>query len=372
MSQGGSTTEAGAANRGLPIVRDAHRDDVPGMTAVLVDSFDQFPPWETSAGAEGFVEWLARTQDPDENYTTLAELDGMIVGVETRHHRALYVHGAEYIISRGPYAAMHSSARCRGWYRSLREYRRDEIGGVNFSQVAAMRHLRVTSESRTPVNPWTVYVRILRPRAAAARSRPIVRAFATAGYAALALRGRLAARKIDQGDWRIHAVERFDERVDELDAEAHQEFEFHLKRTAGYLNWRFCDSRGGYYSVLVAERGEVLLGYATYCIRGARGVVADLLVKPGRVDIARGLLAAALDGCGSAGVEGVEYWNMANHPYSSAVRDLGFVRLGRRTRETSSMPNFRGTDEQLHAALGPIVGDPQARIHLTAGDSELC
>ena len=341
------------------------------MTDILLDWFDRFPAWDTSEGARGFVSWMTQA-DVVGCYPTPADLDGMVVGVETRHRRPLMVAGQEFLISRGPYAGMHSVARGRGWFRALREYRRDEAdGGVGFSQVAATMHVRRIGESRTPANPWTVFARIFHPWQAARRSGALVRPLAAAGYASLALRGRLAMRSYD-AEVELRHVEQFDERVDVLSDNAREEFDFYLARRAPFLNWRYCDPRGGYYRVVLAERGDELLGYIVYVVSDLRAKIVDLLSSPGRLEVVRALLAAALASCRQAGVDGVEYWNMAHHPYAAALREFGFVRMARRTQETSRRVNFRGRNPALFEALTPIVSKTHARIHLTAGDSELC
>ena len=355
-----------------PIVRDATRNDLPGMTETLELSFEHFPPWPTAGGAEGYVEWMTMGDGADCR-PAVSELDGRVVGVSTLQVRPAFLRGRALRHGNGPYTAMHPVARGRGFYRALRYYDQGLTDiGVGFSQVPQIHRLRAEGVETYQrfANPWTVYVRVLRPIAAARGHRWSL--LTTPGYVWLALRGRVGRRRAKPMDVQIAPITRFDKRFDELSQEAATEFDFFTARGARYLDWRFLDPRGGAFEVLAAERGDELMGYVALGLRDGRMKIADLLTRPGHVDVARQLLDRSTERARSLGASALEYFNMEHHPYSGAVSEAGFVRLAQRSRNAAWRTALRiDSDTVREDWVREVTADPGSKIHLTLSDSEL-
>jgi hypothetical protein len=163
--------------------------------------------------------------------------------------------------------------------------------------------------------------------------------------------------------WTIATRTRFDDSIEPFLHQATRQFEFARVRTTDWLNWRFCDPRGGPFTVRVADMDGRVLGYVAFVATAERAAVADLLALPGRVDVAESLVRDALEAMRRAGAGGVRCWLPRRHPYAPVFRRLGFLRP--RGREG---PHFfvrvRGYDADEFAFLT----QSDARIHVMLGD----
>jgi hypothetical protein len=172
-------------------------------------------------------------------------------------------------------------------------------------------------------------------------------------------RGRLPRRD----GWTVRRASSLDDRVDALFAEAAKAFAFIQVRDAATLRWRYLDPRGGPFTVLVAEAGDSLLGYAAVQVAGERAELADLLVRPGRNDVLHALLLDAVDVAKAAGATGVGAWLPERHPYRAMLERAGF----HHTRAPAIGQFFAAPDLAERAEL---LTRPESRIHLTLGDSD--
>ena len=98
----------------------------------------------------------------------------------------------------------------------------------------------------------------------------------------------------------IKEISKFDNRVDVFWEQISDDYSFIVERRQEYLNWRYCDPRGGDYHVLIAEEGGSLLGYCVYRINKyyeeyPRGYVVDLLTLSDRSDVSSALLQRAVE-----------------------------------------------------------------------------
>ena len=107
-------------------------------------------------------------------------------------------------------------------------------------------------------------------------------------------------------------------------------YDFMLKRDLDYLNWRYCDSRGGGYQIRKAYEGDVLLGYCVFRANRFReeypvGYVLDLVVVPYRVDVACSLIGEVARFFDEAGVNLVNVMVMEDAWFIDALRINGFL-----------------------------------------------
>jgi GNAT superfamily N-acetyltransferase len=173
-----------------------------------------------------------------------------------------------------------------------------------------------------------------------------------------ALRNREAASGL-----RIRQVEGFDRRFDELWEDASSQFDFSMVRDSAYLNWRYADARAGLFTTWAAEADGLVLGFVVQRVSNGRGSIADLLVRPGRTDVARALVRQALDDLRRSGITRVEVWMIRRHEYLGALRDCGFHPVKRVT--TLSCRALR-----VPMAWLDVLRDPRARVHVTLGDTD--
>jgi len=174
---------------------------------------------------------------------------------------------------------------------------------------------------------------------------------------------RAATRRRAPSVLELTTVDRFDDRADEFWEEAAAAFEFIQIRDTEYLNWRFCDPRGGDFVVRAAEESGRLLGYAATRIDGAEAVVADLLTLPGRPDVVRALVADAIDVARAGGALVLRADLPRRHPYRDALRESGFVSTPANTSFGYEM--WRGDAQET-----AFLRSTSARVHLMNADAD--
>jgi GNAT superfamily N-acetyltransferase len=160
----------------------------------------------------------------------------------------------------------------------------------------------------------------------------------------------------------IETTARFDEGTDTLCASALADFTLCMVRDAAYLNWRFADRRAGKYTIRMArERGE-LAGYSVLTVVRGKGVIADLLALPGRLDLVEALVADALNYFAGMGLGTVRTWMPERHVYREVLLGGG----------------FRPIRAIAYLGLGPHAGapmpsrdDPKTAVHFMPGDTDI-
>ncbi len=162
----------------------------------------------------------------------------------------------------------------------------------------------------------------------------------------------------------VRTVPVFDERLDTFWPRAARPFDLIYVRTKDVMNWRYADARAGNFTITIAEHGEVLLGYVITRRSRGRGYIADLLALPNRGDVAAALAREALAQLRSQTLECTECWLPARHPYQPLLRDLGFAPRNRHVR-VFYRPFLTSAQELT------LLRDPNARVHFTAGDTDL-
>ena len=187
-----------------------------------------------------------------------------------------------------------------------------------------------------------------------------------------ALHALLAARRVlrpplgvdNASGVEVRAASAIDARFDGLWQQAAPGFDFALVRDAAYLRWRYLDPRGGEFTLLAAEHGGELLGYLAFALYEERCRIADLLVRPDRVDVAAALVGEALERAREAGAAAVACWLPAGHPYTAALRGQGFFDSRRDT-------GLNYQPIRMDPAELDVLREAAARLHITQGDMDI-
>src|SRR5690606_5373908 len=93
--------------------------------------------------------------------------------------------------------------------------------------------------------------------------------------------------------------------------------------------------RAGRFTIRVAEADGEVLGYSVIRTARATADIADLLVLPGRPDVAEALVRDAVAVSKQSGSSAVRSWMIRGHPYEALLGNVGFVRV-----RTSTKPVF--------------------------------
>ncbi len=176
----------------------------------------------------------------------------------------------------------------------------------------------------------------------------------------LDLSGQLAV----PGDFSLRQIESFDERMDAFWAGACKPYRVIVARTKERLNYRFADPRAGVYRIVVAERGDSVLGYLITASRGETGVVADALVLPDKYDVLEALIEDAAKHLRLRGKTSLEFWRFPYHPYVATLEKAGF----KEPRRTQGV-NLRSLQERDDDFS--FFSDQSQPAHYAPGDSDI-
>src|SRR4030042_178440 len=203
-----------------------------------------------------------------------------------------------------------------------------------------------------PVNMRSVLRTVTKSRVLATVASP----FLTMAYALLF---RLN-RKQSKSGISITQVDSFPDEVEALWAGNSQSYDVIQVRDKAYLEWRYVTNPGD-YTILVARRAEVVVGYMVAKTRFARslrlGCVADFLILRDDVDVFRELLIETFERLRRDGVDLVYCWTNDTR-FQRVLRRTGFLRYMR--QPVICYQNELGKD---------VVGN-QYRWYFTVGDSD--
>ena len=348
--------------------RQYRTGDEEGLLELLTAGFGRWPGVDIDVPAIDHLRWKLLSRGA-QNWHQLITIDGRIAGGRSHLRQRIKV-GDRVLRSVQPVDnAVHPAYRKLGVMDYLRRVEHAQLAetvDVRFnvrSASAAISRLRekyagetVQLANRTEV--LTNYPGVLADGSSwairLARGLPLF--LRRLGYA-------LLDRQSNDVSYAIQAAARFDERVDALWQEAAAEFAFIVERTKDYLNCRFADPRAGAFTIRLAEEDGRLLGYSVLRVSGGRGYVADLLTLPHRPDVVRSLLRDGPAYFRDTGVEAVDCWTQAHHPYRATLRRLGF--LHRRWTIALACLLFSSPDGLDFAR------SRRAPIHVMAGDTDL-
>jgi GNAT superfamily N-acetyltransferase len=171
-------------------------------------------------------------------------------------------------------------------------------------------------------------------------------------------------------DIQVIEINEFDDRADAFWDAVMDSYDFIVERTREHLNWSYCDSRGGDYTIKLAEEEGRMLGYIVLKMDDSgeypRGEIIDLLTIPGRFDAAHALLEDATGVFDDNGINMCTTRLLEGHPYERVFERHGFSNMRRKTHVFYYLPK---EDEEFIEHVHETLRASDARkIHLAKGD----
>jgi hypothetical protein len=83
----------------------------------------------------------------------------------------------------------------------------------------------------------------------------------------------------------ILEIKYFDDRITEFWSRIKDHYNYIVEKTMDYLNWRYCDIRGGKYKIKIIKENDSILGYMVLSIRKSdinypEGYIIDMMTLP--------------------------------------------------------------------------------------------
>jgi small nuclear ribonucleoprotein (snRNP)-like protein len=187
------------------------------------------------------------------------------------------------------------------------------------------------------------------------------------GYWVLSLGNNLGKKTVVAIDTEVSIITRFENSVKGFLEKVESEYNFILARSMEYLNWRYCDPRGGDYVVFQASTVDEIVGYMVVRVvkqdTGMRGVIVDSLVHPGRTDVLRLLLGSACDYFDKYDINEVATWLVDSHPDNRVFKECGFM-------DTRNGPYVFMGHQDIGTNREKLANSSARQIHFKIGDTD--
>ncbi len=314
--------------------------DEGALVSLLQAAFQGWPNVETATPPIDHLRWKLSSHPAANRYTIVAEGGGRLVAARQFFIQKIKIGDRVALVRNGFDSAVDPDYQRRGIMAAIRQF-----GHERFAQEIDL-HIGHGSD----------------PAILSLRRKEDIHYFGNrADVLTLDLQDRPPAPPTMS--WSIVDSERFDERIEELYAEASRQFDLILERSQRYLNWRYCDPRAGTFRLRLAQSDGRLLGYAVLASSKGRARIADLLVLPGRLDVAAALVDDAIAHAVALNAGAVEGWCQTHHPYKTVFLDRGF-RVKRSVKLTYLA--LRTPRAEID-----FLASPGAAVHFQLGDTDL-
>ncbi len=306
----------------------------------LCETFKGWPHFDLECPPIDHWRWKYVDNPPKLTVATLAKSEGEIVGCFFGLPQWLKIGDQKLLSCQGVDAATHPAYRGIGVYSKLRKYKFELMRGTatNFYYVVSSDSLLIEKNKREgrPALPF-ILEQLMKIRdvdlhlRTVSSERSFVKKF---GYRTLRtinrLKGSAKTSSKIRDDFKITEVDRFDQRIDGFWSKVSTHYKLIVQRDGDYLNWRYCDLRGGKYNIRVAMADGQILGYMVLRVNSyvpdyQTGYIVDLLTLPDRPDVVSELGRHAVEFFDRRDVNIIQVNVLKNSLAELLFHGLGFV-----------------------------------------------
>ena len=164
-------------------------------------------------------------------------------------------------------------------------------------------------------------------------------------------------------------VTKFDDRINIFYEKVKPHYYFIVEKTAEYLNWRYCDKRGGNFKTWIAEEAGEIVGFMVLRVNRINpdyplGYVIDLLALDGRLDIVESFVSFAVGWFDGLSVNVVHTQLIGNHVYEGILGKYGFLDSRVKPHLTYRPWNISAKDLELFRGASP------SELHYPYGEGD--
>jgi hypothetical protein len=348
------------------------------IVKVLDKAFEGWPSINLSQSKTDYWKWKYQN-----NYTKklvgVAEIDNKIVGCHHTVPMKVKVFDQIHLFGTGGDVAVLKEYRRRGVRKSfspLVENLRKEAGlsiiiMLTGNPIVIDYYKRRGDRFKLPIE-LVHYVRI-RDIDLHLEKNPMENAWVQKfGYQTLdairSLKQFIAVKKNIVSNIKVSFVKEFDERVDVFWDKVSQGYDLKTVTNKKYLNWRYCDPRGGAFRILVAEVDREVVGYLVLLINSIReeyyvGSIVDMLSYDDRSDVIEALLEKAMSYFDDNSVNIINYLAVKGYKFDSCLMKYGFLDSKRNHAIYYSLPReidylkkvASSSSNKIHFGYGELI-----------------
>jgi len=183
-------------------------------------------------------------------------------------------------------------------------------------------------------------------------------------------RDALSVSSSSDNAFSILKICRFDDGINLFLDEINNHYTFIVERNKDYLNWRYCDPRGGDYIIKMAKNYRKILGYIVLRINKYMkdykvGYIVDLITLQDRLDVANSLVADAVNYFSDRNINIIHCLVVKNHPYERIYKRHGFV------YSRYNLNIFFSPHKTIYENLGKLKKSSAHRVHFVYGDYDV-
>jgi hypothetical protein len=325
-------------------VRQYRKKDEDQIIPLLDRVFSGWLKMDLECTPQEHYEWLYWDNPEKKNPTIVAEKDGQIIGVNHGLYLNIKIGNKIFLCNKGTDLAVDENYRGKGINKKIDELHSkytSESGsclGFYLTKNPIVIKIKLERGGLTFPAPIEIHVRINDIDAYLKNKSQIT------GLQSLEVKYGYLAEKAyydlksltlkpktpDNTKIKIVKIDSFDDRIDTFWDAIKDEYDFIIEKSRKYLNWRFCDIRGGKYDVYIAEENGVILGYMILRVNrfnrtSPEGYLMEIYTLPKSPDVANLLLETAVDYFDREKVTIVYASVVKGHPLEGYLHNYGFV-----------------------------------------------
>lgn len=314
------------------------KGDEKEIVDLLTQAFNGWPKIDLPVSSVEHWKWKFM-DNPYGSLVALSNDNNHIVGCQHILFKKIKVGNNEYDTAIGVDIALHSDYRGKGEYGRLSNFKKEHEEKINLkfrNYVQGNKNLiKRDLKMGNPLFPHKIYntIRISNYQEYLRGKDLTVGKFGLLSLVTInKTKNKFLNRKLQKiENLHIHEISVFDERIINFWHRIKDDFKFIFVRDREYLNWRYCDERGGKYTVFLAEIDGDIVCYCVLRINliiedNPVGYIVDLVVDPSRITVLSSLLDVVIDYFDERGVNRINLWSTDNEVFSYFSRS-GFIKI---------------------------------------------
>lgn len=352
-------------------VRFYQPGDEEHIVHLLKEVWNDWPQFDLQCASINHWRWKYQNS-LKEKMITLAELEGNLIGCLHTFTSRIKVGKHEIHGSQGADAAVHPDYRQMGVYNSMDDLYNNITLNYSLSGNPIVFNKAIRNGGTPFPTPLTQMVRILdidKHLETKDSDNVLLKKY---GFKTLNLFYK-TLKKFSRDDekpmnnYKITSVEKFNPSIDVFWDKIKNHYDFILIRDRKYLNWRYCDSRGGNYKVFIIARDGEIIGYCVlrvnkYDIDYPVGNIVDMITLPNEETSLQILFNHASRFFDEREINFSSFLCVKNSLLMKTAMKHGFVNAPRNFHMWFPRRNSFKTDF--------LKGTPENRLHFTLGDTD--
>ena len=166
----------------------------------------------------------------------------------------------------------------------------------------------------------------------------------------------------------VSQIDHFSEEIDLFWEKIKNSYDFIIVRDREYLNQRYCDPRGGNYTLFIAKKNHVISGYCVTRVKKynpayPEGYIADIITLKNDRSTQIKLFNAAMNHFNEQDVNCIHFWATKDSQAMKISSYFGFINAPNEYHMWFSSDNKYKTDF--------LANSSAEKLHFTIGDTDM-